>query len=188
MHGARRVDVRHRYSEAMTDLNNSNRGDDGSPSAGSDEEWDRFERSHQDDLRDVAGSRAAKRFERHARRQRRKALLSVKDLDDGSFTDDPGAGRGPRDFTGPSILDAPDDDFTPPNPRLGRPRASLLVFGVLLVAGIAGVITAAFLPGLAGLLGTVCGTAAVIGGAGLIILRREGGSPHRDPDDDGARV
>ncbi|WP_314686748.1 hypothetical protein [uncultured Bifidobacterium sp.] len=172
----------------MTDLNNSNRGGDGSPSEEPDEEWARFERSHEDDLRDVAGSRAAKRFERHARRQKRKALLSVKDLDDGSFTDDLGAGRGPRDFTGPSILDAPDDDFTPPNPSLGRPRTSLLVFAVLLVAGIAGVIAAAFLPSLAGALGTICGTAAVIGGAGLLIMRRESRSPGRDPDDDGARV
>ncbi len=64
-------------------------------------------------LHDVASSRQAKKFEKQAKKREKEALLSVDDLDIGSFTDDARPSRGgkkgkqsgPRDFTGSSWLD-----------------------------------------------------------------------------------
>ena len=47
-----------------------------------------FEAEHQADLHDVASSRQAKKFEKQAKKREKEALLSVDDLDIGSFTDD----------------------------------------------------------------------------------------------------
>ena len=116
----------------MTEHNNSNadgerpnptpnNGDPGS--ADFDAAWAQFAAEHAEDLNDVERSRNAKRFEKHAQRKEKEALLSVDDLDPAAFAG--GAGRGPRDFTGSSWLDTDDvmdrygDPFTPPNPDLG---------------------------------------------------------------------
>ena len=72
----------------MTDLNNTNAGDerpqhtpDGENQPNDlDAAWAAFEAEHQDDLNDVAESRNAKRFEKHAQRKEKEALLSVDDL------------------------------------------------------------------------------------------------------------
>ena len=112
---------------------------------------------HADDLQAVEHSRSAKRFEKHAQRREKEALLSIQDLDQGTFTDDTPQGRGPRDFTGSSWLDTDSvmdrygDDFTPPNPSIGHVKISKLVFWVLLIAGVAGIIASAFMPALAGI-------------------------------------
>lgn len=50
--------------------------------------WAAFEAEHQADLHDVASSRQAKKFEKQAKKREKEALLSVDDLDIGSFTDD----------------------------------------------------------------------------------------------------
>ena len=126
----------------MTDLNNSN-ADEEHPNATSndgaddlDAAWAEFTQSHADDLKAVEQSRNAKRFEKHAQRREKEALLSINDLDHGTFTDDIPQGRGPRDFTGSSWLDTDNvmdrygDDFVPPNPKIGHIEA-----GVLGIAG-----------------------------------------------------
>ena len=141
---------------SMTDLNNSNADEErpnAAPNGGEgassnaddlDAAWAEFASSHADDLQAVEHSRSAKRFEKHAQRREKEALLSIQDLDQGTFTDDTPQGRGPRDFTGSSWLDTDSvmdrygDDFTPTNPSIGHVKISKLVFWVLLIAGVAG--------------------------------------------------
>ena len=175
---------------SMTDLNNSNADEErpnAAPNGGEgassnaddldaawaefasshaddlDAAWAEFASSHADDLQAVEHSRSAKRFEKHAQRREKEALLSIQDLDQGTFTDDTPQGRGPRDFTGSSWLDTDSvmdrygDDFTPPNPSIGHVKISKLVFWVLLIAGVAGIIASAFMPALAGILGSIFG-------------------------------
>ena len=128
----------------MTDLNNSNDDEErpndashggGSPMDDLDAAWAEFADSHADDLKAVERSRSAKRFEKHAQRREKEALLSIDDLDQGTFTNDaPANGRGPRDFTGSSwldtdrVMDRYGDDFVPPNPEIGHVKLSKLVF------------------------------------------------------------
>ncbi len=178
----------------MTDPKNSN-DDQQRPSTGdSDDAWKEFEQGHADDLDDIARSREAKRFERQAKRKER--LLSVNDLDQGTFTDDTGEDHsGPRDFTQSSWLDTDDimdriggDDFVPPNPVIGRIPVTKLVFWALFVTGILGVILSVFIPALTGILGTVFGVCALLGGAGLIVGRRGHTRENADIIDDGSRV
>lgn len=81
----------------MTDLNNSNDDEErpndashggGSPMDDLDAAWAEFADSHADDLKAVERSRSAKRFEKHAQRREKEALLSIDDLDQGTFTND----------------------------------------------------------------------------------------------------
>lgn len=165
--------------------------------ADADLDWAAFAAEHAKDLQDVASSRNARRFERHAQRKEKEALLSVNDLDANAFTGESTSGgrsRGPRDHVGCSWLDTDDvmdqygDDFVPPNPKIGPVNITTLVLWILLVGGIAGIIASVFVPTLAMILGSVFGFCALIGGAGLI-LRHKGHSDTRSgPFDDGARV
>lgn len=191
---------------SMTDLNNSNADEErpnAAPNGGEgassnaddlDAAWAEFASSHADDLQAVEHSRNAKRFEKHAQRREKEALLSIQDLDQGTFTDDTPQGRGPRDSTGSSWLDTDSvmdrygDDFTPPNPSIGHVKISKLVFWVLLIAGVAGIIASAFMPALAGILGSIFGVCALIGAAGLIVQHKGHTQTRRDVFDDGARV
>ena len=188
----------------MTDLNNSNDDeerpndashDDAASSDDLDAAWAEFADAHADDLKAVEHSRNAKRFERHAQRQEKKTLLSVDDLDQGTFTDDmPSNGHGPRDFTGSSwldtdhVMDRYGDDFVPPNPEIGHVKPSKLVFWILLVAGVVGIIASVFVPALASILGSIFGLCALIGAAGLIVQHKGNSQTRVDEFDDGARV
>ena len=191
----------------MTDFNNSNddeeRPSDASHGGGNvpssdahdlDAAWAEFASSHADDLKAVEHSRNAKRFEKHAQRREKEALLSIRDLDQGTFTDDMPQGRGPRDFMGSSWLDADSvmdrhgDDFTPPNPSIGHVKVSKLVFWVLLVVGVAGIIASVFMPTLAAILGSIFGFCALVGAAGLIVQHKGYSQTRSDEFDDGARV
>lgn len=187
----------------MTDLNNSNAGKRSDRPAGNegtnddiDNAWAAFAEAHASELKDVERSRSAKRFEKHAQRKEKEALLSVNDLDDGAFVDDLAAMRqhGPRDHTTSSWLDTDDvmdrygDDFVPPNPKIGPVKASKLVFWVLLVAGIIGIISSVFIPSLAAVLGTVFGVCALIGATGLIVQHKGHNADRNGYTDDGARV
>ncbi|MBT1162322.1 MULTISPECIES: hypothetical protein [Bifidobacterium] len=187
----------------MTDLNNSNGGElpDQSPNSNPDggdidSAWAAFAEAHADDLKDVEHSRSAKRFEKHAQRKEKEALLSVGDLDNGVFVDDPVPlnRRGPRDNTRSSWLDTDNvmdrygDDFVPPNPEIGPVKASKLVFWVLLVAGIIGLIASVFVPALAAMLGTIFGVCALVGAAGLIVQHKGHTETRNGYTDDGARV
>ncbi|WP_289093422.1 hypothetical protein [uncultured Bifidobacterium sp.] len=181
----------------MTENNNSNAdGERPNPTPGDgtdfDAAWAEFAADHADDLNDVERSRNAKRFEKHAQRKEKEALLSVDDLDPSAFAG--GARRGPRDFTGSSWLDTDDvmdrygEPFTPPNPDLGPVNKSKLVFWILLIVGVAGVIGSVFLPGLAAMLGTIFGACVLIGAAGLIVQHKGHSETRENPFDDGARV
>ena len=145
--------------------------DDENKPADLDAAWAAFEAEHQDDLSDVAASRNAKRFEKHAQRKEKEALLSVDDLTADSFAKS-GPARGPRDFTGSSWLDTDDvmdrygDDFVPPNPKIGHVGGAKLLFWILLVAGIC----------------------IIIGGAGLLARHKGFNETRTDYFDDGARV
>ena len=184
----------------MSDLNNSN-ADEEHPNATSndgaddlDAAWTEFTQSHADDLKAVEQSRNAKRFEKHAQRREKEALLSINDLDHGTFTDDIPQGRGPRDFTGSSWLDTDNvmdrygDDFVPPNPKIGHVKPSKLVFWALLVVGVAGIILSVFVPALAAILGSIFGVCALVGAAGLIAQHKGHAQTRTDPFADGARV
>ncbi|NEG89580.1 DUF4491 family protein [Bifidobacterium aerophilum] len=186
----------------MTDLNNSNAGerrdDSSNHDADLDGAWAAFAQAHADDLKDVERSRSAKRFEKHAQRKEKEALLSVRDLDNGVFVDDLAPmsrrARGPRDNTNSSwldtdaVMDRYGDDFVPPNPSIGPVKASKLVFWILLVAGIAGVIASVFVPALAAVLGTVFGVCALVGAVGLIVQHKGHTDTRNGYTDDGARV
>ena len=192
---------------SMTDLNNSN-ADEEHPNAEShdggnvpssdandlDAAWAEFASSHADDLKAVEHSRSAKRFEKHAQRREKEALLSIQDLDQGTFTDDMPQNRGPRDFTGSSWLDTDSvmnrygDDFVPPNPEIGHVKLSKLVFWVLLVAGVIGIIVSVFMPALAAILGSIFGLCALVGAAGRIVQHKGHSQTRFDEFVDGARV
>ena len=191
----------------MTDLNNSNaneehpnaesHGGGNGPSSDAndlDAAWAEFANSHADDLKAVEHSRNARRFEKHAQRREKEALLSIQDLDQGTFTDDMPQNRGPRDFTGSSWLDTDSvmnrygDDFVPPNPEIGHVKLSKLVFWVLLVAGVIGIIVSVFMPALAAILGSIFGLCALVGAAGLIVQHKGHSQTRFDKFDDGARV
>ena len=188
----------------MTDLNNSNDGEETKPhdsgrNGGDSSEiseeaaWNRFLDEYSDDLGEVERSRTARKFDRHATRQdkreEKRAILSVNDLKQGSFVDS----SGPRDFTQSSWLDTDDvmdrsSVFTPPNPDLGQIRWSRLICGILLVVGVAGIIAPAFLPAWATVLGIVFGISILVGAGGLFVTHRGHDETKRDEEDDGARV
>lgn len=182
----------------MTENNNSNADDERpntAPQGGGpdfDADWAAFAAEHADDLGDVERSRNARRFEKHAKRKEKEALLSVDDLDASAFAGN--AGHGPRDFTGTSWLDTDDvmdrygDPFTPPNPEIGPVKASRLVFWILLAVGVAGVIASVFVPALTGVVGTIAGVCVLVGGAGLIFQHKGHSETCTDVFDDGARV
>jgi hypothetical protein len=208
----------------MTENHNSNADDEqpnttpdsGHDSPDLDDVWSAFTAEHEADLNDVASSRQAKKFEKQAQRREKEALLSVDDLDNGTFTDDirpmrerarrgssqggkrggsrSGDQSGPRDFTGSSWLDTEDvmdahgDDFVPPNPQIGPVKTSRLVFWILLIVGILGIICSVFVPSMAGILGTVFGVCTLIGGAGLLVGHKGYTETRSDYFDDGARV
>lgn len=203
----------------MTDLNNTNAGDertspapDGDGATGGsgngkgngtgngtadlgnlDEAWAAFQAEHKDDLDDVASSRNAKRFEKHAERKEKEMLLHVRDLSPESFSRT-GSTHGPRDFTGSSWLDTDDvmdsagDDFVPPNPEIGPVKWSKLLFWIMLVVGVAGVIASAFLPALTWILSPVFGLCLIIGAGGLLARHKGYTETREDAFDDGARV
>ena len=64
----------------------------------------------------------------------------------------------------------------------------LLVFWILLVAGVAGIIASVFVPALATFLGSIFGLCALVGGAGLILQHKGHTETRTDMFDDGARV
>ena len=158
--------------------------------------WAAFEAEHQADLHDVASSKQAKKFEKQAKKREKEALLSVDDLDIGSFTDDARPSRGgkkgkqsgPRDFIGSScldtdnVMDAYDDGgFTPPNPDLGPVKASTVLLTALLIIGLVGEAVMIFVPGLnaipllGALLNILFGLGVILGLGGLVakILNRK---------------
>lgn len=168
------------------------------PDAASLEEaWKRFEDEHAEDLDDISSSRNAKRFEKRAKRREKKALLSVEDITPDSFAKQSSSSssksHGPRDFEGSSWLDVDDvmdgfDDFTPPNPDLGHLDPVKVVFWGLLIAGIAGLIAALFVPRFASIMGIVFGLCALIGGVGLLGMHKGYRQTRTDYFDDGSRV
>ncbi|MCO6558386.1 MAG: DUF308 domain-containing protein [Bifidobacterium sp.] len=170
-----------------------------SGAAAEEEAWKQFEAEHADDLGDISSSRNAKRFEKRAKREEKKALLSVEDITPDSFANGFSSSsssskpRGPRDFEGSSWLDTDNvmdssDDFTPPNPDLGHPDPVKVVFWGLLVVGIAGLIAAVFFPRFAGIMGLVFGLCALIGGVGLLTKHKGFHQTQTDYYDDGSRV
>ncbi|WP_055426559.1 hypothetical protein [Bifidobacterium aesculapii] len=179
-------------------------GNTGKPDLGNlDAAWAAFQAEHRDDLNDVASSRNAKRFERHAERKEKERLLSVDDLRPDAFSST-GASHGPRDFTGSSwldtddVMDAHDDgDFTPPNPDLGDLRTSTVMLAALMIIGLAGMLAMILVPALYGIpvlstiLNLVFGLCTIVGLAGLVgkILNRKDRPGDRGGYfDDGARV
>lgn len=78
-------------------------GHDTGSNAGDDLDWAAFAAEHANDLQDVERSRNARRFEKHAQRKEKEALLSVDDLDAGTFTDD----KVPLHQRGPATMAVP---------------------------------------------------------------------------------
>ncbi|KFI40136.1 hypothetical protein BACT_0838 [Bifidobacterium actinocoloniiforme DSM 22766] len=156
------------------------------------DDWQDFLAAHSEDLGDVEASSTARKFERKARKADKQAALKASDLDRSAFVDSgPGAGRGPRDFSS-SWLDVDEvmdqsSDFIPPNPDLGAPKATGILYTVLTLIGVLGLAASLFLPHPPSVLGPVFGLCTLIGIAGLIAGRRDF-RQRRAPDDDGARV
>lgn len=154
--------------------------------------WRDFLAAHGDDLGSVERSRAARRFERHAAKQEKEALLDVRDLSPDAFAGATSQ-HGPRDFTGRSWLDTDDvmdegDDFTAPNPDIGPVRTSKLVLWIMTVAGVLALVGCVLIPSLSSLLGAVGGALTILGAAGLLMLHKGHTQTRTDEFDDGARV
>ncbi|MFT8355811.1 MAG: CvpA family protein [Bifidobacterium aquikefiri] len=166
--------------------------DKGSAQSKSDD-WAMFLSEHQDDMGSIEHSRNAKRFEKHVKREQKKAALNVRDLRADSFADTQGADRGPRDFTGSSWLDTDDvmdegNDFVPPNPAIGPVRSTTLVYVIFIILGVLALGAAIFIAQFASLLGTIGGVLTILGAAGLFYQHRGHTETRRDPFDDGSRV
>lgn len=189
----------------MTDHNNSNpfnddstpRANDGVGSGDSanpdDDAWQDFMAAHSDDLDDVERSRTARKFEKQAKRIEKQALLNAADLNADAFVDGIGAGKGPRDFTGRSWLDADDtmdegSDFVPPNPAIGPVRTSKLVLIGMTIVGVLALVGCVLLPNWSSLLGAVGGALTILGAAGLLMMHKGHTETRTDIFDDGARV
>lgn len=154
--------------------------------------WKQFEEAHSDDLDDISNSRSAKQFEKQAKRQEKKAILSIADIRPDSFANNTSMPRGPRDFEN-SWLDTEDvldrfDDFIPPNPPLGHFNPVKCTFWALLLIGIAGLVAALFLSQFAHIMGMIFGLCALIGAVGLLTTHRAYEGPGDDDCDDGAQV
>lgn len=154
--------------------------------------WKQFEAAHADDLDDISNSRSAKQFEKQAKRQEKKAVLSVTDIRPDSFVNNRSMPRGPRDFEN-SWLDTEDvmdrfDSFVPPNPSLGHFNPVKCTFWVLLLIGIAGLIAALYISQLTTIMGVVFGLCALIGGVGLLTMHRAYQGPDAHGFNDGAQV
>lgn len=208
----------------MTDLNNTNAGDErtnptpngdgrGSEGAGDpttkpdlgnlDAAWSAFEAEHKDELKSVASSRNAKRFEKHAERREKEQLINIDDLAPDAFSRT-GASHGPRDFTGSSwldtdaVMDAYDDGgFTPPDPEIGPVKRSTLVCWILLAVGLVGSVATMFIPGLdtlpflnwlADILFGMCTVIGLVGLISKLLNRRQQTGDRGGYFDDGARV
>ncbi|PLS27140.1 hypothetical protein [Bifidobacterium parmae] len=180
------------------------RDDAAKPDLGNlDAAWAAFEAEHKDELRSVASSRNAKRFEKHAERREKERLIDIDDLKPDAFSRT-GASHGPRDFTGSSwldtdrVMDAYDDGgFTPPNPEIGPVKRSTLVCWILLAVGLVGSIATMFIPGIGSvpflgwLLSFAFSMCTIIGLGGLIgklLTRRRQTGDRGGYFDDGARV
>ena len=179
------------YSGGMTTGKDTNDSDKPTSSGDvHDAEWERFVGEHADDLDDVANSRSARKFERHARREEKKAMLSVDDLSSDAFVRRP---AGPRDFTRSSWLDVDDamdagNHFTPPDPDLGDVRRSTAVLGAMVALGVLGLIVSVLSPVLNGIIAGVSGVVLLVGAAGLFMRLRGHNETRRDIFDDGSRV
>lgn len=103
---------------------------------------------------------------------------------------------GPRDNTRSSWLDLDNtmedygEDFVPPNPTFENISLINVVLWIIFILGIAGIISSAFLPSLATIIGTISGVFILIGGAGLFMNRKKPDPYKEDYRDygDGARV
>lgn len=181
---------------SMTDHKNTNPFDEqpiSGPNDGNSSDWEHFLSEHADDMDSIEHSRNAKKFEKHVKREQKKAALRVEDLTADAFSHAQGAGHGPRDFTGRSWLDTDDvmdqdSDFIPPNPALGPIRTTTLLYVTLLVIGILGLVAALFIAHFAPLFGTIGGALSILGAAGLFSQHRGHEQTKRDAFDDGSRV
>ncbi len=204
------------YSMTMTDLKNTNDPEDRSrnipledtspvKSPTGDSDWEAFVQSHAQDLQDVEHSRAARKFERQAKRSEKEPLVSVDDLKRRAFVagnrhavpgggmHDVGRSAGPRDHTTSSWLDTDDvmdqgDEFTPPNPELGKPNTTRLVLWLLFLAGIFGIMLSVFVHVISGLLTAIFGCCFLLGAAGIVMMHKGHDDTKSGPQDDGARV
>jgi hypothetical protein len=154
--------------------------------------WKQFEEAHAGDLDDISNSRSAKQFEKQAKRQEKKAVLSITDIRPDSFVNNNTTPHGPRDFEN-SWLDTEDvmdqfDNFVPPNPSLGHFNPVTCTFWVLLLIGIAGLIAALYISQLTTIMGVVFGLCALVGGVGLLTMHRTYKGPGAEDFDDGAQV
>lgn len=238
------------------DTERNNSADDNIPAGGSSDnvykDWSAFVEEHADDLNEVARSKSAQSFEKHAQRKAKKLEHSIRlnkiaelsilessilessilgfsaakssaDKTDTNKTNktnkfslnnlssrksyiipqrmqDPHVrftnSGGPRDNTRSSWLDLDKtmedygDDFVPPNPQFENISWVTVVLWVLLIAGIAGILSLAFFPGLASTIGIASGIFALVGGLGLLFTRKKH-SPYQEDYSDyggGARV
>ena len=176
----------------MTDLNNSSNGGDARrpDDASGHDDWEAFLNDHAGELEDVERSRTAKRFDRHARREEKKTMLTADDLSDEAFT---GAGHGPRDYTSrwldtDDVLDRHGMGFSAPNPSLKGIRVSKLICAAILAIGVVGIIVAACLPHIVGIVGLIAALCVLVGAGGLIAQHEGRDVIHDDDSDNGARV
>ncbi|NMN00374.1 hypothetical protein G1C96_0953 [Bifidobacterium sp. DSM 109958] len=181
----------HKDSNVPHDDSTARPGDD---AAGDDAAWRDFLAAHGDELDSVERSRAARRFERHAQKKEKEALLDVRDLSPDAFAGSSagGARSGPRDFTGRSWLDVDDvmdqgSDFVAPDPDIPV-RASKLVLWIIVVIGVLALAGCVLIPSMSSLLGALGGALTMVGAAGLLMLHKGHTQTRTDEFDDGARV
>ncbi|MFD0704914.1 hypothetical protein ACFQY8_04035 [Alloscardovia venturai] len=156
--------------------------------------WQEFVSSHEDDLRSVENSRAAKKFTKKAHRidkeEKRKDgqeekyqhKLSVKDFDSQAFTSNTQPTRG----YSISWLDADDmsNHFQAPQPQKGTAQLSIVIGAVMIIIGFIAIFVSFMAIPFAQLIAAVGGIVLLIGFALIGVSRK---SLSRDKRDHNAR-
>lgn len=150
------------------------------------DDWSSFISEHSQDFNDIEKSKSAKEFEKHAKREdkrnikrkeeeeeREKAIRNLR-IEREIFLS-----HGPRDNIRSSWLDVDDtmeeysDDFVAPNPHFKNIRKSVVILWLVLLLGIAGIITSAFIPIIASIAATISIVFIIISGVGLLMIRKD---------------
>ena len=138
-----------------------------------DRAWESFLADHADDLEELDGTRAARRFEREAKKQDRLRHERYKEEARREYEEmsRPDTGDGPRDFRTSALDDHPDDHFTPPDPNI-ETDSYTVAYVALLILGVALTLVALLVPAVPHALWTVGGLLMLLGVVALVVRRR----------------
>ncbi|PNS43758.1 hypothetical protein [Gardnerella vaginalis] len=169
------------------------------------DDWSNFLSEHAEDFKAIEKSKNAKNFEKYVKREEKRNIKEIKEQEEQARKNaqknlireqEEFLSHGPRDNIRSSWLDVDStmdkygDDFIPPNPRFNNIRLSIVILWIMLLVGIAGIITSAFIPIIAYIAGSISIVLIIIGGFGLLMIRKDSHNENNEYSDygKGARV